>query len=74
MTVQDESATSTATHGVNLTDAAAGKATMVSILGVAGAKARLHELVAGAEDALAPFGTAGTTLVTAARFIADRRS
>ncbi|MGA7612157.1 MAG: polyprenyl synthetase family protein, partial [Xanthobacteraceae bacterium] len=55
-------------------DAAAGKATMVSILGVAGAKARLHELVAGAEDALAPFGTAGTTLVTAARFIADRRS
>jgi farnesyl diphosphate synthase len=47
---------------------------MVSILGVAGAKARLHELVAGAEDALAPFGTAGTTLVTAARFIADRRS
>jgi farnesyl diphosphate synthase len=55
-------------------DAAAGKATMVSILGMAGAKARLHELVAGAEDALAPFGAAGTTLVTAARFIADRRS
>jgi farnesyl diphosphate synthase len=55
-------------------DAAAGKATMVSILGVAGAKARLQELVAGAEDALARFGTAGTTLVTAARFIADRRS
>jgi farnesyl diphosphate synthase len=55
-------------------DAAAGKATMVSMLGVAGAKARLHALVAGAETALAPFGAAATTLVTAAGFIADRRS
>ena len=55
-------------------DAAAGKATMVSMLGVAGAKARLQALVADAEAALAPFDTAATTLVTAARFIADRRS
>jgi farnesyl diphosphate synthase len=55
-------------------DAAAGKATMVSILGVAGAKARLQALVTDAEAALAPFDTAATTLVTAARFIADRRS
>jgi farnesyl diphosphate synthase len=55
-------------------DAAAGKATMVSMLGVAGAKARLHALVADSEAALAPFGSAATTLVTAARFIADRRS
>ncbi len=55
-------------------DAAAGKATMVQILGVAGAKARLRALVTQAETALAPFGTAAATLVTAARFIADRRS
>ena len=55
-------------------DAAAGKATMVSMLGVPGAKARLQALVTGAEAALAPFDTAATTLVTAARFIADRRS
>ena len=55
-------------------DAAAGKATMVSMLGVAGAKARLQALVADAEAALAPFGPDATTLVTTARFIADRRS
>ena len=40
-------------------DAAAGKATMVSVLGVAGAKARLQQLVAEAEKALAPFGNSG---------------
>jgi farnesyl diphosphate synthase len=55
-------------------DAAAGKATMVSMLGVAGAKDRLQALVTDAEAALAPFDSAATTLVTAARFIADRRS
>ena len=55
-------------------DAAAGKATMVSMLGVAGAKARLQALVADAEAALAPFGSDATTLVTTASFIADRRS
>ena len=37
-------------------DAEAGKATMVDLLGAAGAKARLAELVAEAEQALAPFG------------------
>ena len=55
-------------------DAAAGKATMVQILGITGAKQRLRELVNQAETALAPFGAAATTLVTAARFIADRRN
>jgi farnesyl diphosphate synthase len=55
-------------------DAAAGKATMVQILGIDGAKARLQALVAQAETALAPFGAAATTLTSAARFIADRRS
>jgi farnesyl diphosphate synthase len=55
-------------------DAAAGKATMVQILGVTGAKARLQALVAEAEKVLAPFGAAAATLISAAHFIADRRS
>ena len=55
-------------------DAAAGKATMVSVLGGAGAKARLRELVAEAETALAPFGAAGAILIEGARFVADRHA
>ncbi len=55
-------------------DAAAGKATMVSILGTEGAKARLHELVDGAEKSLAPFGAAADVLSAAAKFVADRHA
>jgi len=55
-------------------DAAAGKATLVSVLGVAAAKARLKQLVADAEQALAPFGSAAATLIEAARFVAERRA
>ncbi len=55
-------------------DAAAGKATMVSALGEAGAKARLGQLVAEAEQALAPFGPAAAILVEGARFVANRRA
>jgi len=55
-------------------DAVAGKATMVSILGAAGAKARLTQLVAKAEQALAPFGPAAAVLIEGARFVADRRA
>jgi len=55
-------------------DAAAGKATFVSILGLAGAKARLAELVANAEKALAPFGAAAATLIEGAHFVADRHA
>ena len=55
-------------------DAEAGKATMVSLLGGAGAKARLRELVADAEQALAPFGPAAAILVEGARFVADRHA
>jgi farnesyl diphosphate synthase len=55
-------------------DAAAGKATFVNVLGVAGAKARLAELVAEAEAALAPFGPAAATLIEAAHFVAERRA
>ena len=55
-------------------DAAAGKATFVSVLGVAGAKTRLRELVAEADAALAPFGNTGTILMKAAHFVAERRA
>jgi len=55
-------------------DAAAGKATFVSVLGIPGAKARLRQLVADAENALATFGPAAAILVEGARFVAERRA
>jgi farnesyl diphosphate synthase len=55
-------------------DAAAGKATLVGVLGPAAAKARLQGLVAEAEAALAPFGAAAGVLKAAARFVAERRA
>jgi farnesyl diphosphate synthase len=55
-------------------DAAAGKATLVSVLGVPAAKARLKELVTEAEQALAPFGSAAAILVEGAKFVADRHA
>ena len=53
-------------------DAAAGKATLVATLGSDGARARLKELVAEADTALAPFGAKADTLRATARFIAER--
>ncbi len=53
-------------------DAAAGKATLVGILGIATAKARLESLVTEASAALAPFGERAHVLVAAAKFIAER--
>src|ERR1700728_125717 len=55
-------------------DAAAGKATFVSVLGVDGAKGRLRELVAEAEAALAPFGQSAAILIEGAHFVADRHA
>jgi farnesyl diphosphate synthase len=55
-------------------DAEAGKATMVGVLGPAGAKKRLRELVAEAEKALAPFGPAAAILIEGAHFVADRHA
>ncbi len=55
-------------------DAAAGKATLVSTLGVKGAHAKLDTLIAEAESALAPFGAKADVLRAAARFIAQRRT
>jgi len=53
-------------------DAAAGKATLVSVLGVQGTRKRLDILVAEAINALAQFDAKADTLRAAARFIAER--
>jgi len=55
-------------------DAAVGKGTFVSVLGLDQAKARLKALVGEAEDALAPFGRDGEILKMAARFVAERKA
>jgi farnesyl diphosphate synthase len=55
-------------------DAAAGKATFVSLLGVTSARAKLASLEAEAIAALAPFGARAAALREAARFVARRRS
>jgi farnesyl diphosphate synthase len=55
-------------------DAAHGKATLVDLLGIAGARARLAQLVKDAESALAPFGTDAAILKDAAHFVAERRA
>ena len=51
-----------------------GKATLVALLGVEAARARLKALVGEAEAALAPFGDKAATLKDAARIIASRRA
>ena len=55
-------------------DAAHGKATLVDLLGVTGAHARLAQLVKDAESALAPFGADAAILKDAAHFVAERRA
>jgi farnesyl diphosphate synthase len=55
-------------------DAAHGKATLVDLLGIAGARARLAQLVKDAENALAPFGADAAILKDAAHFVAERRA
>ncbi len=51
---------------------AAGKATLVAVLGATGARACLDALIGEADTALVPFGTKADTLRAAARFIAQR--
>ena len=53
-------------------DAAAGKATLVSALGAAGARGHLAALTMAADAALAPFAAKADILRAAARFIAER--
>jgi farnesyl diphosphate synthase len=55
-------------------DAAHGKATLVDLLGRAGAHARLAALVKEAETALKPFGEDAAILRAAAHFVAERRA
>ncbi|WP_113910757.1 polyprenyl synthetase family protein [Roseovarius dicentrarchi] len=55
-------------------DAAAGKATFVSLLGLDGARARAADLVADACDALSEYGADAATLQQTARFAISRHS
>ncbi len=55
-------------------DAAAGKATFVSLLGLDGARARAKSLIDEACDALAPYGARADLLKEAARFTIARES
>lgn len=54
-------------------DAGAGKATFVSHLGLAGARARADDLVSEAEAALAQYGDGADCLRLLARFVISRR-
>jgi farnesyl diphosphate synthase len=53
-------------------DVTAGKATSVSVLGVAGTRAKLGELEAEAIAAVQSFGAAAQTLIDAAHFVVSR--
>ncbi|NRP69282.1 Farnesyl diphosphate synthase [Ensifer psoraleae] len=55
-------------------DAARGKGTLVALHGQAWAERELEELVAQAENLLAPYGARSAILAETARFIANRRS
>ncbi len=55
-------------------DAALGKTTFVTQLGIDGAKTRLRDLLKQADAALAPFGSKGDVLRAAARFVAERQN
>lgn len=55
-------------------DAAAGKATIVGVLGATKARERLSALVSEAAEALAPFGAKADVLKAAARFVAERQT
>src|ERR1700749_3342912 len=55
-------------------DAALGKTTFVTQLGVAGAKQRVSDLLAKADAALSIFGAKGDVLRAAARFVAERKN
>src|SRR5215471_14824709 len=55
-------------------DAALGKTTFVTQLGIDGAKQRVQDLLARADSALSLFGARGEVLRAAARFVADRKN
>ncbi len=55
-------------------DAALGKTTFVTQLGVEGARQRVRDLITKADNALAPFGERGDVLRATARFVAERKN
>jgi farnesyl diphosphate synthase len=55
-------------------DAALGKTTFVTQLGIDGAKQRVRDLLARADQALSIFGDKGQVLRDAARFVAERKN
>src|SRR4051812_12020089 len=55
-------------------DAALGKTTFVTQLGIDGAKQRVRDLLARADQALSIFGSRGDVLRAAARFVAERKN
>jgi len=55
-------------------DAALGKTTFVTQLGIDGAKQRVRDLLARADSALSMFGAKGDVLRAAARFVAERKN
>ena len=55
-------------------DAHAGKATLVSLMGLSAARAKLAELEREAVALLQPFGAPAATLAAAASFVVNRRS
>jgi farnesyl diphosphate synthase len=55
-------------------DAALGKTTFVTQLGIDGAKQRVRDLLARADRALSIFGSKGDLLRAAARFVAERKN
>src|SRR5580704_9299267 len=55
-------------------DAALGKTTFVTQLGIDGAKQRVRDLLARADTALSIFGAKGEVLRAAARFVAERKN
>lgn len=55
-------------------DAAAGKATFVSLLGLAGARARAATLIEEACDGLSAYGANAQTLIDCAHFVISRES
>jgi farnesyl diphosphate synthase len=63
----DATATADATGKATAKDAARGKATLVALHGIDGARARLGTAIAEAEAALATFGTRADTLTALAR-------
>src|SRR6476646_4038632 len=55
-------------------DAALGKTTFVTQLGIDGAKQRVRDLLARADSALSVFGARGDVLRAASRFVAERKN